>query len=84
MENKKNLINQIIYRSTHRGSKEVDILLGGFVKRNIDKFDYNELLDLDKILNYDDEILYKFYFDKSANKLIVNNKITKMLKKFKL
>ena len=84
MKNKKNLINQIIYRSTHRGSKEMDILLGGFVKRNIDKFDDNELLDLDKILNYDDEILYKFYFDKGDNKLIVNNKIMKMLKKFKL
>ena len=84
MKNKKNLINQIIYRSTHRGSKEMDILLGGFVKRNIDKFDDNELLDLDKILNYEDEILYKFYIDKSVNKLIVNNKIMKMLKKFKL
>ena len=83
MKNKKNLINQIIYRSTHRGSKEMDILLGGFVKRNIDKFDYNELLDLDKILNYDDEVLYKFYFDKGTNKLIANNKIIKMLKKFK-
>ena len=84
MKNKKNLINQIIYRSTHRGSKEMDILLGNFVKKNIDKFDDNELLDLDKILNYEDEILYKFYIDKSVNKLIVNNKIMKMLKKFKL
>ena len=84
MKNKKNLINQIIYRSTHRGSKEMDILLGDFVKRNINKFDDKELLDLDNILNYDDEVLYKFYFDKSANKLIINNKIIKMFKKFKL
>ena len=84
MKNKKNLINQIIYRSTHRGSKEMDILLGDFVKKNINKFDDNELLDLDKILNYEDEILYKFYIDKSINKLIINNKIMKMLKKFKL
>tara|TARA_Y100000590_G_C15326054_1_gene865830 strand:- start:43 stop:297 length:255 start_codon:yes stop_codon:yes gene_type:complete len=84
MENKKNLINQIIYRSTHRGSKEMDILLGNFVKKNIDKFDNNDLLDLDKILNYDDELLSKFYFDKTDNKLIVNNKIMRMLKSFKI
>ena len=84
MKNKKNLINQIIYRSTHRGSKEMDILLGDFVKKNINKFDDNELSDLDKILNYEDETLYKFYFDKSVNKSIVNNKIVKMFKKFKL
>ena len=84
MKNKKNLINQIIYRSTHRGSKEMDILLGDFVKKNINKFDDNELSDLDKILNYEDETLYNFYFDKSVNKSIVNNKIMKMFKKFKL
>ena len=84
MKNKKNLINQIIYRSTHRGTKEMDILLGNFVTKYINKFDDRELLDLDKILNYEDETLYKFYFDKSVNKSIVNNKIMKMFKKFKL
>ena len=84
MKNKKNLINQIIYRSTHRGSKEMDILLGDFVKKNIDKFNDNELSDLVKIVNYEDEVLYKFYFDKKDNKSILNNKIMKMLKEFKL
>jgi len=84
MKNKKDLINQIIYRSTHRGTKEMDILLGNFVKKNINKFNNSELFDLDKVLKYEDEVLYKWYFDKSDNKLIENNKITKMLKEFKL
>ena len=84
MKNKKNLINQIIYRSTRRGTKEMDILLGNFVKKYINKFNDNELSDLDKILNYDDEVLYQWYFDKNNNKLIKNNKIMKMLKEFKL
>ena len=84
MKNKKNLINQIIYRSSRRGTKEMDILLGNFVKKYINKFNDNELSDLDKILNYDDEVLYQWYFDKNNNKLIKNNKITKMLKEFKL
>jgi len=84
MKNKKDLINQIIYRSTHRGIKEMDILLGNFVKKNINKFNNSELFDLDKVLKYEDEVLYKWYFDKSDNKLIENNKITKMLKEFKL
>ena len=57
MKNKKKLINQIIYRSTHRGTKEIDILLGSFVKRYINKFNDKELSDLVKILNYDDEKL---------------------------
>ena len=84
MKNKKKLINQIIYRSTHRGTKEMDILLGSFVKRYINKFNDNELSDLVKILNYDDEILYKLYFNKNYNITIKGNKILEMLKKFKL
>ena len=39
MTNKESLKKQIIYRSTHRGSKEMDILLGAFVKTHIEKFD---------------------------------------------
>ena len=84
MKNKRNLINQIIYRSTHRGTKEMDILLGNFVKKYINKFNENELSDLDKILNFDDEVLYQWYFDKNNNELIKNNKVTRMLKEFKL
>ena len=34
MTNKEILKKQIIYRSTHRGSKEMDILLGNFVKKH--------------------------------------------------
>ena len=37
MTNKEILRKQIIYRSMHRGSKEMDLLLGYFVKKNIDK-----------------------------------------------
>ena len=84
MKNKKKLINQIVYRSTHRGSKELDILLGTFVKKYIKTFDENELIELDKILLYEDEVLYQWYFDKNNNKPIKNNKIMKMLKEFKL
>ena len=46
MKNKKNLINQIIYRSSHRGSKEMDLLLGNFVKKYINVFDDKDLKDL--------------------------------------
>ena len=84
MENKKKLLNRILYRSTHRGTKEMDILLGGFVKRYINIFNDNDLFDLDKLLSCDDEIIYKWYFNKENHKIIENNKITKMLSDYKL
>ena len=46
MINEENLKKQIIYRSTHRGSKEMDILLGSFAKSKIKKLKEDDLLDL--------------------------------------
>ena len=68
----------------HRGSKEMDLLLGNFVKRNIDKFNNNELKDLEKLLFIEDEIIYKWYFEKNSNNSIPNTKVSMMLKNFKL
>jgi len=84
MTNKEILRKQIIYRSMHRGSKEMDLLLGNFVKRNIDKFNNNELKDLEKLLFIEDEIIYKWYFEKNSNNAIPNTKVSMMLKNFKL
>ena len=83
MKNKKNLIKQIIYRSSHRGSKEMDLLLGNFVKKYINVFDDKDLSDLYELLRIEDEIIYKWYFKKENNLIIINNKITKMLKDYK-
>tara|TARA_Y100000590_G_scaffold455169_1_gene603271 strand:+ start:1645 stop:1899 length:255 start_codon:yes stop_codon:yes gene_type:complete len=84
MINKDILKKQIIYRSTHRGSKEMDIILGNFVKNYIDTFTDNELRDVEQLLCIEDEILHRWYFDKVDNKIIPNNKISILLKKFKL
>ena len=84
MTNKEILRKQIIYRSMHRGSKEMDLLLGNFVKKNIDKLNNNELKDLAKLLFIEDEIIYKWYFEKNSNNAIPNTKVSMMLKNFKL
>ena len=84
MTNKEILKKQIIYRSMHRGTKEMDLLLGNFVKKYIDKFDTEELRDLDKLLFIEDEVIYKWYFENNLNDIIPNTKISKMLKNFKL
>ena len=78
------LKKQIIYRSTHRGTKEMDILLGNFVKKYVDRLNNNDLLDLEQLLFLDDEILYRWYYDKEKSEIISNNKVSKMLKNFKL
>ena len=82
--NKEILKKQIIYRSTHRGFKEMDLLLGNFVKKYIDKFNNAELNDLEKLLFIEDEVIYKWYFEKKSDNSIPNTKVSAMLKNFKL
>ena len=75
---------KIKYRSKYRGIKEMDLLLGNFVKKYIDVFNYNELLYLYEILEKDDDDIFNWYTDKKENVNIPKNKISNMLKKFKL
>ena len=84
MENKKKIVNKILYRSTHRGMKEMDILLGNFVKKYVYTFNDKELNDLNELLNCEDSILYNWYFNNKEHTLIPVNKISEMLKSFKL
>ena len=84
MTNIKILKKKIIYRSSHRGSKEMDILLGSFVKKHIDTLSDNDLCDLQKLLLIEDEILYRWYYEKNSNDIIPENSVTKLLKKFKI
>ena len=84
MTNKENLKKQIIYRSTHRGSKEMDLLLGNFVKHNIDALNDIELKDLEEFLLIEDEILYDWYFNKKESNKIPKNQISEKLRNFKL
>ena len=84
MINKEILKKKIIYRSTHRGSKEMDILLGNFVKKHIDSFNIKELKEIQNILFIEDEIIHQWYFNKKNNTIIPNNRISQMLKEYKI
>ena len=55
------LKKSLIYRSTYRGTKEMDTLLGSFVKNSIEKLDFDQLRELEKLLSVDDDTLYRLY-----------------------
>ena len=84
MKNKAALKKEIIYKSTHRGTKEMDILLGSFVEKNINNFTDLDLNDLKNLIQIEDDILNKWYFEKDSNVSVPVNNVSKMLKNFKL
>ena len=74
---------KIKYRSEYRGIKEMDIILSKFVKKYIDLFNYEELLELYNILEKDDDLIFKWYIGKENNS-IKETKVSKLLKNFKI
>jgi len=84
MINKEFLKKQIIYRATHRGSKEMDILLGQFTKKYIKDLSIEELEALNEIMSIEDDLLHEWYFNKAINKKIDDNKVSHKLRNFKL
>ena len=75
---------KLIYRSNYRGTKEMDILLSNFVRTYINKLTESELIDLDKFLDFEDETIYNFYNNNFKNKKLSDNKISILLKKYKI
>ena len=85
MNNKLEIFKKkLIYRAGHRGTKEMDILLGSFVDKNINLFNEQLLDELDKFLKFEDEVILNYYQYDILEENIDKNVVSKMFKKFKL
>jgi len=73
---------KLIYRSNYRGTKEMDILLSKFVKKHIDKFDEMQLNELDKFLDFEDNVIINYYHHGIVEKNIDKNKISEIFKDY--
>ena len=77
------LKKKIIYRSSYRGTREMDKLLGSFTKKYIDELEIKDLVDLEKLLNFDDNNLYSFYINEKTDIDFETNKVNSLFKNFK-
>ena len=77
------LKKKIIYRSNYRGTKEMDKLLGSFVKKYINEFNFDDLNELLELLETDDNSLYDFYNGLKTEIVFKNNKVNSLFKNFK-
>tara|TARA_B100000035_G_C20728026_1_gene434256 strand:- start:30 stop:287 length:258 start_codon:yes stop_codon:yes gene_type:complete len=75
---------KLIYRSSYRGTKEMDMLLSSFVNKYIDIFDNDLLSELEKFLDFEDEIILNYYNHNIIQKKIDKNGVSKFFKNFKI
>ena len=79
-QNKEEIKNKIIYRSSYRGTKEMDILMTNFVRTIINDLDINQLKLLDEFVNLDDEVLKSI--KNRESKFEINQELFFIIKKF--
>ena len=74
---------KIIYRSNYRGTKEMDKLLGAFTSKYLEQLEDEDLNQLIKLLEIDDNNLYNFYNGLNTDVKFEDNKINNLFKNFK-
>jgi len=76
------LKKKIIYRSTYRGSKEMDSFLVSFTKKYVDILSNEDLICLSKLIDIDDENLYNYNRGQKTTVKFNNNKVNKLFRDF--
>ena len=75
---------KLLYKSTHRGSKEMDLILGKFANKYLTLFNEDELKMLEAILEMDDNDIYQYALNKQEIPDSLSNRVFTLLKDYTL
>jgi len=84
MNELESLKKKIKYRSSYRGTKEMDILLSSFALKYIDTLNLEELKKLNELMSCSDEDISNFYLSKTPIKFFDDKKILDLFIKHKI
>ena len=75
---------RLIFRSWHRGTREADLMLGGFAERYLERFSETELDLYEDLIGYSDPDIYGWLSDREPIPEPLRNPVTLLLKSFTL
>ncbi len=81
---RKLLEKRLLYKSSNRGWKENDILLGSFAKQDISKLSDDQLKIFDVLLDESDVDIFNWINKKTAIPNQFDNQVMHMLQEFRL
>lgn len=73
---------RILYQATHRGMKETDRIVGGFVTEKVAELSELELSHLDALLQQSDADILNWIYDRAVLPRDVNKAFFEMIKNF--
>ena len=78
-----NLRKKLIFRSDHRGTKEMDLLLGSFAREHVPNFSEEELAIYEELLQENDPNLYNWIIGKEEAPANIQSDVFEKLKAHK-
>ncbi|MGH1398106.1 MAG: succinate dehydrogenase assembly factor 2 [Alphaproteobacteria bacterium] len=78
-----NTRRKLIFRSDHRGTKEMDLILGSFAKKHVPTMSEDELSTFEEILKENDPNLYNWITGKEPEPDTVKSTVFESLKAHK-
>ena len=54
-------LKKLLFKASHRGTKEMDIILGNFAKKHLDSMNSDNLKLFEELLEVPDPDLYKWF-----------------------
>lgn len=69
----------LLWRASHRGTREMDVLLGGFARDNIDSMQPSELDELERLIDVPDPELMSWIVGEAAVREEYRNSVTERL-----
>ena len=79
-ETEENKRKRLIFRSEHRGTKEMDLLMGSFARKYVSEFTIEELAQYEALLQNNDPDLYNWITGKEEAPANIVSAVFKKLK----
>ncbi|MEP4380608.1 MAG: succinate dehydrogenase assembly factor 2 [Alphaproteobacteria bacterium] len=83
-QTRENRIKRLIYRSIYTGTRETDLILGNFARRNLDGFSEQLLDEYEALIENSDPDLYMWISRRKPVPEAWNGEIMRRLQDFKL
>lgn len=74
---------RLLFRSNHRGMREIDVLVGGFARRHLDDLDDQQVIRFEALLEESDHDLFNWITGKKALPEGLDHDLIKLIIKFK-
>lgn len=75
---------KLLFRATHRGFKEMDMMMGEFAGKFLDEMSEENLVEFERLLDTDDQDVYGWIIGREPEPEALRGPVMDMLKAFDL